>query len=422
MGRFHVRSATALRRSFGRESTILRLAGLKTERTNLGPEALVLGTLVAYRRGMTTLPAALLDLMAGRPVQSLDEHEVELGLRYRLHGLISHAAHESTTSLLAEVPSALKRQLAAATALTEVDHQRSVERVQTLRGVFEHDGTQLRLIKGAALASLLYEDPRCRPFTDIDVVLDPDRDHSMASTLERLGMRSARVEAIVQLHRRGRPLHEFSPPLASWNVDLHLNPFGLLDRVRDPALVRRGFQRHDSGPFAGVETPVPALSVVIAAVNLARKGGDSLLHAADLARLFSADGLDWSLVDAISSAEGLRDVVDVVIEAVVQDLDIERPRRGRARARPWWAPTLGEVGVRHEILRRGSIVTMRRPLAHLPIAARAFASWYFPGPSLLDARGVPSDRYLRRIGRLGSARLHEMQAQRADARVRSSQS
>ncbi|MCP4958306.1 MAG: nucleotidyltransferase family protein [Actinomycetia bacterium] len=354
----------------------------------------------------------------GRPVDTIETHELRLGLSHRLHGLILVADRESNGRLVEEAPTELKRSLAVANVKSKDNYDRALSTIRILRANFEREDLPLRIVKGAAVATLLYPVPWARPFEDVDVVLDPIIDRRLDRVLRRLGMATGRIDAIRRLQGRRRPLHEFTPPAGDLGIDIHFNPFGLLDRVRNPQLLLSAFEQINAGPLTQVFVPAPALATVISALNLARKGGDSLFHAADLARMFRTDRVDWKLVDAIGTAEGVGHVVDSVVEAVVQDLDLDRPRPDRTPVtRPWWAPNLGEIGVGHSLLRRGPVVTLRRPMTHLPAALRAFASWYMPGPTLLDARGVPAGSYPLRLVRFSRNHLADTIADRVTIRA-----
>lgn len=155
---------------------------------------------------------AVVDVAAGRGVpegEPVDEEMIELCLH---HGLISILAEESG----APVAVALRGKRVALQELMRVHLSRILER-------FEEAGIRVAVVKGPRMADTFYEVPRLRPFSDIDLLVEP-------ASLDRALSTLASDEAVPGIPEKGpkadkRDVPFRDPSGVGFTVDLHWDLF-----------------------------------------------------------------------------------------------------------------------------------------------------------------------------------------------------
>lgn len=252
--------------------------------------------------------------------------------------------------------------------------------------VHESAGMPLRIFKGPAIASLAYESPEERPSSDIDIFVTANDPTGLERLLLELGVHPVSVRAAVDLALKGAPIHELGASVEGVAVDVHFNPYGLLTPPVDASKLLTAFSAGVLGDVE-VELPTPELALLIAVVNLARKGGGHLRAAGDIARILQrAEPLDWNTFAVLSSSEGLDRVASSTVAAVVSDLQLDPALTPFETAkRPTWVPRLGEGDVHLTLRRRGTWIPLRRG-GHRLESLRYIARWYLPSHEILDIR------------------------------------
>lgn len=324
------------------------------------------------------------ELLADRPVMSVSATAVAAARSANVAELLYEAAarHGATWHEDAEF------HLAARGLRAEALQIRMNEALDLVADAHRRVGLPLRVFKGPAMAASVYESAAERPHGDIDIYVDADDPERLENLLIELGFASRSARAAVDLAVNGSPIHEMQAIVNSVAVDVHFTPFGLLTPLRFPEQIRNKFVPHLIGDETEANVPTPELALLIAAVNLARKGGGNLWTAGDIARLLSLPaGLNWAAFEQLARAEGLAQIVQPAICAVVEDLWLSPELVPfRVEKRPSWAPTLGEGDVHFGLRRRGTWVALRRPIAILPQSLRYVARWYVPSQAILDIR------------------------------------
>jgi Uncharacterised nucleotidyltransferase len=165
-------------------------------------------------------------------------------------------------------------------------------------GALAAAGVRCLLLRGPALAALLYDAPAQRPYVDVDLLVEPERLADAEAALARLGLTESPLEAAFP---EGRPQHAHTWRTQSGGmVDLHQTLIGIgapPDTVW-PVLSRDS----ETIELQGVTTEIPSVATraVIVALHAAHHVDDSghalndLEHA--LARLAPAAWLEAALL------------------------------------------------------------------------------------------------------------------------------
>ncbi len=337
------------------------------------------------------------ELLAGRPVESVSAADVDAARSVHVAELL----YETATRQRSDWHDDAEFQLAARRLHSEAQQARMDTALELVAEFHQAAGLPLRVFKGPALAASVYDSVAERPHGDIDIYVDAREPERLEWLLRDLGLAECAIRAAVALAVSGSPIHELEAVVNDIAVDVHFTPFGLLTPLSSPARLDSHFVPHIIGRSTNAHVPTPELSLAISAVNLARKGGGNLWTAGDIARLLSRPGgIDWDSFDDLVRAEGLVDIVQPAIWAVVQDLGLGANLVPfTVETRPKWAPVLGEGDVHFGLRRRGTWVSLRRPLAKLPQSARYVARWYVPSSAILDIRrpDTHGNPYLTRL-------------------------
>jgi hypothetical protein len=187
-------------------------------------------------------------------------------------------------------------------------------------GAFATVGVRCLLLRGPALATLLYDAPAQRPYTDVDLLVEPARLADAEAALERHGLTESPLEATFP---EGRPQHAHTWRTPSGGtVDLHQTLIGI---GASPDTAWRLLSKHaETITLQGVVTEIPSVATraVIVALHAAHHVDDSGQALNDLER-----ALVRLPPEAWFEAAGLARELDAV-EAFVAGLDLSS--RGRA--------------------------------------------------------------------------------------------
>lgn len=164
--------------------------------------------------------------------------------RERMEGLLV-AAIEGGAICPGDSQMAEVRELGRARARVDLELER--ETIRTV-GKLQSEGVDCRVLKGPALAHLVYPDPMWRGFGDVDLLLRPESWYRAISILESSGARRIFPEVRPGFDVRFGKDATLSAS-SGWEIDLHrrlvLGPYGFWARAEDlfdhrPAMVRLG--------------------------------------------------------------------------------------------------------------------------------------------------------------------------------------
>ena len=170
------------------------------------------------------------------------------------------------------------------------ENQVLFHRVRPLLDELREERVPVRLLKGAALASLVYPDAGCRPMRDIDLLVPAGRALEVFHRLESRGWKSQyfRPRAMSERFLRFRHAMDFAAPAGGF-IDLHWHVLHLYCHEKADALFWSDSEKFE---FCGIEaetcgatghllqicthgivwSPVPPVRWVADAVMLLRSG------------------------------------------------------------------------------------------------------------------------------------------------------
>lgn len=320
--------------------------------------------------------------------------------RERMEGLLVAAIEAgvvaSDDSRIAEV-----RALGRARARVDLELER-----ETLRtvGKLESEGVDCRVLKGPALAHLVYPNPMWRGFGDVDLLLQPESWYKAISILERSGARRVFPEIRPGFDVR---FGKDATLLASsgWEIDLHhrlvLGPYGFWARSEDlfanrPAMVRLG--NKDLPALEAEDAFVYACYTAALADDPPR-----LMALRDVAQIACANSLDveqvveracrWRALDVVTRALSLS---ENHLQVPLTETPIARRfRRVRSRAshRALMATYRGPGrGYTSQLAGVVALSGIREKLGYLTALAR-------PQDDYLSARGFTPFGFIAHAGR-----------------------
>jgi glycosyltransferase involved in cell wall biosynthesis len=255
----------------------------------------------------------------------------------------------------------------------------------------QSDGIRPLLVRGPAVARWLYNDPRERPYGDVDLIVAPELFDAAGATLARLGFVDT-SEGLREDERHPNESHWFRAQPIPVTVDLH-HSLALIAVDAEEAwrLLIEGARKLR---IAGVDIDVPAdpAHLVVLALHAAHHGVEHRKPLGDLRRAIErVDHDSWRDAAALAAALGVRGAMREGLELVeggrelADDLVLRasgsRVERLYARTPP---PT--SSGIEHFLRTRG-------------LRARV---------ALVLGRVVPSPAYMRQwktIARRGRAGL-----------------
>ena len=330
-----------------------------------------------------SLPALLQDLVVGRPLKDVTDKDARDAIALDLHELLlgevlRQGVHIDRTARLRLE----SRRLGGDMAL-----ESQIARVKGLREHFENHGFPLRIFKGLANASSLYDDVRERPFSDVDVLVGIET-NGLSALFESLDLHPRTAEAALSLWSSGAPVHELDGHWDGLLVDLHFNPYGMLAPLRDPDVIADAMQAEDVAEVGEMIVPSCELGLLIAVVNLAKNGGSAIWTAADIVRFVQgrAGPIDWERFNELAELDGLSSIGAQVLWAVHDDLSHEAEIGiPRPATRAPWAPTLGEDPmVAWSVRRHWSLLALRRTKGFRTESLRGLSRWYLRPPRVLS--------------------------------------
>jgi hypothetical protein len=203
--------------------------------------------------------------------------------------------------------------------------------LNSILGSFQRSGVQSIVLKGAALAKILYPDTSIRPFGDIDLLIRDQDLHRAESELQCLGYiedtskefhrgyRKQFDKHFVYLRRGSIPMHvELHTSLLPFICAQKLEADGLWDRSVD---ARIG-EAH--GLVLSAEDMVLHLCIHIFNHSFSTR----LLWLYDVALMISEHGrsLDWKSMEERARALGVYRIVGIVLNQVSRTFDIPMPQ------------------------------------------------------------------------------------------------
>jgi hypothetical protein len=252
-------------------------------------------------------------------------------------------------------------------------------------------GIDALLIKGAALARLLYTDDDPRTYRDVDVLADPARWTAARDVLADLGYRCVVSFADMPEPRDDHAEH-WERPGSSGTIDLHVRLPGVAVAPERAWAAIAG----DTGVVALAGRPVPTLSAVATAMHLALHAGHhgpgEARPLADLERaLARLPRGDWHAAAALAAELGAAGRFADGLSLVTGGPEL-----------------LAELGLGggpsvELVLKAGARAESARTAAAIASAPSARAAW-----RIARARLVPSPRFMRhryRLARRGRAGL-----------------
>lgn len=271
-------------------------------------------------------------------------------------GASSKATIERVAAVVALAARSAARRPQLDDALREV-----VERLATV-------GQRARVVKGPAAAHSLYSSPLERAYNDIDLYLDPTSNiDELRALLSALDVGQQRSDALLELVRRARPLHEFTAHIGGVMIDVHFNPFGLVSPVIDGRALTARF-----APRGDFDVPDPELGLLVTLVNLTRKGGGALWLVADALRY--AERADRIVLAELASRERVRGIA----ERGLHRIDLLRVDSAAASVPTHRALAIPEPDTAGMPFRQTRIVLQRERSATTESVV-ALLRWYLPG-------------------------------------------
>lgn len=350
------------------------------------------------------LSEATIALLAGRHVDQLDLETAEQLIGGGAAGVLLRAVDGGAVSVQQEV----KALLAMASLDADMSRVSFAEPVSEVVATLHRFGVRPRVMKGAANALTLYEQPAYRNVADVDFVIGLDQEGDLARALASLGFSELQLDSIARLRRANREIGGFSASRSTHRAvaDFHFNPFGLLLPVRDGGSLVDKFVEVRS-PWGVVETPQPSLALAIALVHFVRDGGLNFKPVCDVVRLIGLPegDLDWSAFAAVLKRERIEGMCWTTLRSILDDLCIDAPEVAHL------CEQVNEVTVPSLLRpdRRGSVEALATLKMDLPLHVKytAVARWYAASrPHLILANHVPhGGSYLNQWIRLQAKRL-----------------
>ena len=335
---------------------------------------------------VSLLPAVRAAVVGGRLPEVVSSREVEQAFRFEVAELLLGMAEAQGSTFSSDD----LLQLTALAMRSENRRKHAEAAIIKVSEIAESTGCSFAVEKGAANAALLYQHSSHRPYNDVDLVVGHEGSTGLESFLTALGIHEESARSLVSLSERGTPIHEVAGRSGYADLDIHFNPFGMIVPVRDQAMLAAELRNKIS--IGGREVPVPSaeLSLLIAAINIVRKGGGALWLVADASRLVSgkAGPLDWDRLIEIASAEGLLPHLQQVLTMLARELGLDVHEHLKSSSSAWWAPVLGEGQATKRFLRRGTFSVLHRQPVELAATARALRRWYLPSAAERTARSA----------------------------------
>ena len=220
--------------------------------------------------------------------------------------------------------------------------------LQEMLMALQDAGVRVIVLKGVALATLVYSDPNVRPSQDIDLLCREEDYRKVRDTLVSLGY-DTDADPTLPVRRadhEGYFDRHFFNPDGLVHVELHLDSLklGVRPRHSDSIWLRtRHLEIEDVPALAlGLEDQVLTLSV-----HLHRHGFNRLIWFMDIDLLIRryADELDWGMVMGEAKAEGAQASLWYTLRLLRQMLGAPIPEKVMAdlRPNPWIRWTFARI-------------------------------------------------------------------------------
>lgn len=332
------------------------------------------------------VPQAIRSLILGEPLPPmLASADVEAALDLGVSGLLLQQARAEEVSL----PTEDLFRIAALSLRFERIRADAEAGIAFVAELADRASCEFAVFKGLANAALLYRDVSARPFNDVDIVVGLTGTGGLAEFLSGLGHDPAAASALISLAMQGDPIYEVHIASQGVNIDLHFNPFGLLAPPRAPLQIAAELSREIEVLGRTIPVPSPELSLLIASINLVRKGGGAMWLVADCVRLVQgrAGDLDWDRFLRLAEAEGLRPLTEQVM-LLLRDLGADVPAFATANSTTWWGPKVGEGSSANSLGRHTKFALFHRRPVRVRESLLSLYRWYLPDAERRLARSL----------------------------------
>lgn len=198
-------------------------------------------------------------------------------------------------------------------------------------------GARVIVLKGVALATLVYGDPNVRSSQDIDLLCSEEDFRKVRGTLASLGFDTDADPTLPARRSDNEGYFErhFFNPDGLVHVELHVDclKLGVRPRHSDSIWLRARHMEIENVPALalGIEDQVVALSI-----HLHRHGFNRLIWFKDIDLLIRryADELDWGLVTDEAKAEGAQASLWYTLHLLIKMLGTPIPAKVMANLRP----------------------------------------------------------------------------------------
>ena len=193
-------------------------------------------------------------------------------------------------------------------------HLRTLGTLAKLADPLDSLGVRWLVMKGPALAKLVYKRPELRPYSDLDVLVERRRIADVVSSLEEVGFRLLDTNWALIARTGAGQVHLEDPTGGA--VDLHWHV--LFDRGSRQIFaipMAEMLERYRSADINGITTHVfdPVDTQLHLCIHAAQEGADRLLWLKDLEQVARHDGGDWDELVARARRWGVGLLVAVVL-------------------------------------------------------------------------------------------------------------
>lgn len=254
-----------------------------------------------------------------------------------------------------------------ALALSALELQRKHE-IQRVSRAFAEHGVQGLLLKGGALAYVLYKAPVLRTRTDTDILVAPGREHRAGEVLQHLGYRRPLAIDGAYIKSQAQYLYEGVAP--GQTIDLHwrlTNNHVFADTLSFAELSGEAKTLDWLGPALGIPNRGSLLlhACIHRATNLPAQEGNRLIWLYDIHLLAAElEGADWQCF--VESA------VDKRLAAICADSLTASTERFDTKIPEGIIPALAALRSRHEL---SAQMVDASPLKARILNYRALPTW-----------------------------------------------
>lgn len=141
------------------------------------------------------LDAVLLGARMPEPLPRYrEEHWRPLLKLAEYHGLLATLGFElGRQGQLANLPEGLRHVATAAVRTSEAGRMLHTTMLRSIAGRLDHAGIRWCVMKGPAIAERFFDPPAARPYSDLDIIVPPDRRQQAAEALSPLGFEASDI-------------------------------------------------------------------------------------------------------------------------------------------------------------------------------------------------------------------------------------